>query len=418
MLTDLKCKTAKPGLKPYKLADFGSLYLFVTPTAKLWRMAYRFGGKQKTLSFGSYDDGTSLALARIERDKAKAKIAAGIDPASQRKEAKRPKVDLSFRTVSAEWFEAKVISENKSASTVKSTKIYLQKLNDVIGHMAIDKIEPLDVLFAVSASQKEGCHETAARMRSVASRVFRFGIPFGYCKRDQAADLSGAMTKPTTTPRAALIEPSTFGTLLSDLMTYSGHNGNIVGRALRLLALVVTRPGIEFRFMRWCEIDFERARWTIPEARMKEREGIHIVPLSRQAVAILKTLHAISGEREHVFSLNRDEPLSMNVLNAALRSLGYSTKTDHCCHGFRSSFSSILNKEYRDDGEKVWHQDVIEMQLAHIEGSTRAIYNRTKEESLMPQRIKLMQHWADRCDAMRAGDTNVVPMVRPKRRQA
>jgi integrase len=107
----------------------------------------------------------------------------------------------------------------------------------------------------------------------------------------------------------------------------------------------------------------------------------------------------------------------MNVLNAALRSLGYSTKTKHCCHGFRSSFSTILNQEYRADGEKVWHSDVIEMQLAHIEGSTRSIYNRTGPESLMPQRIKLMQHWADRCDAMREGD-NVVPMIRPKRQAA
>jgi integrase len=417
MLTDLKCKAAKPNAKPYKLADYGSLYLFVTPTARLWRMAYRFAGKQKTLSFGSYDDGMSLATARVERDKAKAQISAGIDPASQRREAKRPKADRSFRAVSAEWFEAKVIGEHKSASTVKSETIYLRKLNKTLGDMAIDKIEPLDVLFAVSASQKEGRHETASRMRSVASRVFRFAIPFGYCKYDPAAGLTYSMTKPTTTPRPALIEPSAFGELLADLMTYSGHDNNVVGRALRLLALVVTRPGVEFRFARWSEIDFDRARWTIPKARMKEREGNHIVPLARQAITILEKLHSISGDREYVFSLNRDEPLSMNVLNAALRSLGYSTKTDHCCHGFRSSFSTILNSEYRADGEKVWHADVIEMQLAHIEGSTRAIYNRTGPESLMPQRIRLMQHWADRCDAMREGN-NVVPMVRPKRTAA
>jgi integrase len=418
MLTDKACKNAKPKAKPYKLTDFGRLYLFVTPTAKLWRMAYNFGGKEKTLSFGAYDNGMSLADARQKRDDAKALITEGIDPASQKKDSKRPKLgDLTFRTVGAEWFEAKVVGEKKSASTVKSQKLYLRKLNEAIGHMEIGKIEPLDLLYAVRAAQKKGRHETAARMRSVASRVFRFGIPFGYCKFDPAAALTYSMTKPQTTPRPALVEPSAFGDLLADLMKYDGHNGNVVGRALRLLALVVTRPGIEFRLAKWTEIDFDRARWTIPKARMKEREGNHIVPLSRQAIAMLLKLRNITGNRAYVFSLNRDEPISMNVLNAALRSLGYSTKTKHCCHGFRSSFSTILNQEYRADGEKVWHSDVIEMQLAHIEGSTRSIYNRTGPESLMPQRIKLMQHWADRCDAMREGD-NVVPMIRPKRQAA
>jgi integrase len=285
-----------------------------------------------------------------------------------------------------------------------------------IGDMDASKIEPRDVLAAIRSIQKNGFHEEANRSRSTASRVFRYGIPFGYCVRDPAADLSAAMTKPQSTPRPALTDPAAFGGLLRDIENYQGHNGNVTGLAMQFLSLVVTRPVKEFTLAQWPEFDLAQARWTIPAERMKEREGQHIVPLSRQALAILKKLHAVTGKRKFVFSLSTDKPLGESTVNTALRAMGYDTQTQHCGHGFRSSFSSMINKEYRTDGEKVWHDDVIEMQLAHIEGSTRAIYNRTGPDSLMPQRIKLMQHWADRIDTMRDGG-NVVPM-KPKRKTA
>jgi integrase len=416
MLTDTKCKTIRHQGKPQKISDGGGLYLMVTPTAKLWRMAYRFGGKQKTLSFGEYGDankGVTLAAARTKRDTAKMAISQGIDPNQQKKEAKRPQsVNPTFGFVADEWFEAKVLGENASDSTETGERRRVKRLKAAIGDLDASKIEPRDVLAALRSMQKIGHHEEANRTRSTASRIFRYGIPFGYCVRDPAADLSAAMTKLQSKPRPALTDPATFGGLLRDIENYRGYNDNVTGLAMRLLPLVVTRPVKEFTLAQWPEFDFAQARWTIPKERLKEREGEHIVPLSRQALAILKQLHAVNSKRKFVFSLAEDKPISADTVNAALRGMGYDTKTQHCGHGFRTSFSTMLNKEYRADNEKVWHDDVIELQLAHLEGSTRRIYFRMGPDALWQPRSNLMQHWADKCDVMRDGG-NVVPINKP-----
>jgi integrase len=166
---------------------------------------------------------------------------------------------------------------------------------------------------------------------------------------------------------------------------------------------VATRPYKEFCRGEWSEISFDRALWIIPQSRMKERDGDHYVPLSRQAIQILRWLQRRTGNRQYIFSLGDDTPITENALNMALRAMGYDTQTQQCGHGFRRCFSTILNKEYREDGSKVWHNDLIELQLAHHEKSTRAIYNETGPESLLPQRAKMMQFWADKCESMRDG---------------
>jgi integrase len=425
MLKATECKNAKYEGKPKKISDGGGLYLFVTPSAKLWQMAYRFGGKQKTASFGEYHSdakrGVTLAAARDARNAAKSLLAKGIDPGQEKKEAKRPQpvepqpVKPTFRAIAKEWYDIKVIAEGLGESVQESTKRRMKVLNATLGDMEAIKIEPPDVLRAISAIQERGKHTEAALVRGVASRIFLFGIPHGNCVRNPAADLSAAMTSPTSKPRPALTEPAAFGALLRDMQKYRGWHGNIVGLSLQLLALVATRPFKEFCLAQWPEFDFGKALWRIPQARMKERDGDHLVPLSRQAIAILKKLHAVTGHRDFVFSLGKDTPMTENTINTALRAMGYCTKTQHCGHGFRRSFSTMINKEFHPDGKtKVWHNDVIELQLAHHEKSTRAIYNETKEESLLPERANLMQHWADRCDIMRDGG-NVVPINSPIR---
>jgi integrase len=425
MLTDTACKSAKL-TPPRKISDSGGLYLEITSTgSKLWRIAYRFKGKQKKLSIkGAYPEVT-LAAARAERDKLKASLANGIDPGQEKNESKRPQsVNPTFAFVADEWFETKVIGENASDSTETGERRRVKRLKAAIGDMDASKIEPRDVLAAIRSMQKNGHHEEANRTRSTASRIFRYGIPFAYCVRDPAADLSAAMTMPQSTPRPALTDPVAFGGLLRDIENYRGYNGNVTGLAMQLLSLVVTRPVKEFTLAQWPEFDFKQARWTIPKERMKERDGEHIVPLSRQALAILKKLHAVTGHRKFVFSLAEDKPISGDTINNALRLMGYDTETQHCGHGFRTSFSTMLNMEYRADDEKVWHEDVIELQLAHLEGSTRKIYFRMGPDALWRPRCNLMQHWADRCDIMRDGG-NVVALkpkrdavqVKPKRRK-
>jgi integrase len=422
MLTDTAIKNLKPKGKPYKKGDEGGLYLLVQPSgSKHWYMSYRGADRrEKKLSFGAYGV-VSLAKAREKRDAAKRLLADGKDPSEQKKAERREagRVKPTFRFVAECWLKVKIVDEGKSNSTRVREERNIKVLNAVIGDMLASEIEPPDVLQAITPAQDAGYHETAKRLRLTASQIFQFGIPHGYCKRDAAADLTGAMTTVKSTPRPALVEAKPFGELLRDIKDYQdGRFDGLISLALQFLALVATRPG-EMRLAKWREFDIEQARWSVPAERLKMRSDPlrendpHIVPLSRQALAVLEKLRELTGERTFVFSASRDIPISDNTLNKALRIMGYDTQTEHCAHGFRSSFSHILNHEFRPDGEKVWHDDVIELQLCHIEGSTREIYKRTGPMSLMPQRINLMQHWADRIDIIRDGG-NVVSMGRKR----
>jgi integrase len=426
MLTDNDCKNAKPleKGKPRKISDSGGLYLEITATgSKQWRVAYRFDGKQRKDNIKGGYPAVSLAEARKRRTAIKEMIAAGIDPGSK-KLAKatiaRPTKTLPlFSAMADEWFKLKVVGGDLGESATDSTTRRVTRLKAALGHLVSNKIESSDILDTIATLQGDDKHCEVARTVGVASRIFRFGKAKGYCKYNPASDLGDALISEAKgyKPRPALTDPVAFGALLRKIETYNrGWNGNIVGLALRLLPLVATRPFKEFCLGEWSEINFDKALWTISASRMKERDGDHCVPLSTQAIKILHWIQKRTGNRRFIFSLGDDTPITENAINVALRSLGYDTKTQQCGHGFRRSFSTMLNKEYRADGSKVWHNDVIELQLAHHEQSTRAIYNETGPESLLPQRAKMMQHWGDRCDAMRDGG-EVVP-IRPKRKAA
>jgi integrase len=410
MLTDTAVKNLKT-TKPRKVSDAGGLYLEITATgSKLWRVAYRFLGKQRTVYIKGAYPAVTLADARAVRDSAKVLLAKGVDPGEHKREIIREaSAKMSFTVLANRWFEDKIKKEGKADCTVETIERCKDVLVAAIGHLSADAVEPSHVVAAIQPTEDAGHYHTAQRIRSAASRIFKYGRSKGHCKFNPAADLGEGMIKKAATKRPAILQPVTFGKLLREIEGYDGKFENVTKLALKLLPLVVTRPYAELGKAEWNEFDFDNARWVIPSSRMKKREGEHWVPLSRQALAILKQLHNINGNRQYVFALSRDQPIAKTTIGAALNAMGYQGK--HCAHGFRSSFSSMINSEYRgeDENEKVWHNDVVELQLAHLEGTTREIYFRRGPDALWKQRANLMQHWADRCDAMRG--SNVVPIT-------
>jgi hypothetical protein len=275
MLTNAKVLGLKARNDPYKVSDGGGLYVFVQPTgSKLWRLAYRFQGKQRTASFGAYPT-VSLAGVRTHRDEIKALLKAGQDPATAARMIS--KTVRTFRVVAAEWEQKKVIAEGRSASTIFRTRWLLNMLEAGIGERPIAEIEPPELLQVLRKIEVGGLHETVARLRATASSVFRFGIASGYCKRDPAADLRGALTTATTTPHPAITEPKQIGELLRAI---DGARPDRIKLGLKLLALTCVRPG-ELIGAEWSEIS--GAVWDIPAHKMKMRLP-HRVPLSRQGI--------------------------------------------------------------------------------------------------------------------------------------
>jgi integrase len=237
-------------------------------------------------------------------------------------------------------------------------------------------IEPPELHCALETVQARKHYETASRMRTLASQVFRFGIWKGYCSRDMAADLMGAVRAQKTKPRPGLTDPAAVGRLCRAIDGYIGK-GPLVGLALRLLSLTLLRPG-EVAKAEWSEINFDSRVWTIPAAKMKMRRE-HQVPLSQQALDVLAAVKAINGNRRYVFATYEDKPLSGNTFNTELRIMGYDTQKEHCAHGFRTRGSTLLNEERGADGKPKWHPDVIELQLAHVDtDKMRATYNKAQ----------------------------------------
>jgi len=394
MLTDVKVRNAKAQTKPYKLTDGRGMHLLVTPTgAKLWRLFYRYGGKQKTLALGAYPD-VSLTRAREKRDEARRLLAAGIDPSARRKAEKLAQAD-TFKAV-AEEFVLKF--EPKWAPTyTEKVKARLAWLHPVVGDKPISEIKAPDLLSAIRPLEAAGKAETARRTRSVAGQVIRYAIATGRAENDPTAALRGALAPVQGRHHAAVTEPQAFGALLRAIDGYEGEP--VTRAALRLLPLVFVRPG-ELRHAQWSEIDLAAATWAIPAAKMKMKHD-HIVPLSTQAVAILSELHPLTGRRAYVFpSLrSRDRPMSENTVNAALRRLGYS-KDMATGHGFRASARTMLDEVL---GVRV---DLIEHQLAHaVKDPLGRAYNRTAH---LPERVQMMQLWADYLDGLKNG-AEVIP---------
>jgi integrase len=399
-LTDITVRKAKGKKVPYKLADGGGLYLLVRPdSARYWRMDYRWSGKRGTLAFGVYPT-VSLSEAREKRNRAKKQIAAGINPAAQRKLDKLAStiaLKNTFRAVADEWL-AKLAREGRAKPTLDKLKWLLELAHSDIGERPIADVSPPELLTVLRRVEARGRYETARRLRSTCGQVFRYAIATGRAERDPSADLRGALTAPKVRHRAAVTEPKAIGAMLRAIEGYDGQP--ITLAALRLAPLVFVRPG-ELRNAEWSEFDLEAAEWRIPASKMKMRQP-HRVPLSRQALAVLRELHSLTGTGRYLFPSVRStaRPISENTLNAALRRLGY-TKDEATTHGFRATAAVRLNEMGR------WNPDAIERQLAHQEANdVRRAYTHAAE--YWSERCEMMQVWADQLDHWREGARIVV----------
>ena len=402
-LTDIAARAAKQTDKPYKLADEKGMYLLVNPNgSKWWRLKYRFLGKEKLLSFGVYPD-VSLKDARLKRDQARALLAGDIDPSLHRQVQRAAKVERlgnSFEVVAREWI-AKTSTKWKESHSSNISRRLEKDVFPWIGGRAIAEIAAPELLTCLRRIESRGAIETAHRCHQDCGQVFRYAIATGRAERDVAADLRGALQAVNTRHHASITEPKAIGELLRAIEDFNGSF--VTNCAMRIAPYVFARPG-ELRHAEWAEINFDTNEWRIPAGKMKMK-AVHIVPLSAQALAILKEIHPLTGHVRYVFPGIRtsDRPMSENTINAALRRLGY-TKDEMTGHGFRSMASTLLN-------EHGWNRDAIERQLAHGErNAVRAAYNYAE---FLPERRKMMAWWADYLDSLKAGG-KVIPMHSPK----
>jgi integrase len=393
-LTAIAIKNARPKAKPFKLTDERALYLLVMPTgAKYWRMKYRHLGKQKTLALGVWPEVT-LAEAREKRDAARKQIADGFDPMAERKLSRiRAHADANstFKAIAEEWL-LKCEREGRAAITLDKIRWLLDMAYPIIGARPINQIDIQEVLIVLRKIEATGRYESARRMRSVISRVFRYGIATARAQRDVAADLRGAITVPKTRHFAAITTEKETGALLRAIEECSGYG--VTKLALRMTPHVFVRPG-ELRQAEWSEFDFDKAIWSIPAEKMKMRWP-HRVPLSRQVLAILEELRPLTGHAPYVFPAFHTwkRPMSENTINVALRRLGYE-KGQMTAHGFRAMAATLLNEM------GIWNPDAIERQLAHMENNgVRRAYARGQ---YWDERVQMMQHWSDYLDQLRAG---------------
>ena len=401
LLTNTAILNAKPASKPLKLFDGGGLFLLVTPSGgKWWRLKYRYLQKEKLISLGTYPE-VSLKEAREKREQARKLLAAGTDPGANRKAFKVEQMDRqgnSFEVVAREWLNKKSGIWELS----HSSKVIRRLERDVfpwIGKRPIAEITPPELLGLLRRIEDRGVPETAHRALQNCGQVFRYAIATGRATYNIAGDLRGALSPVKEGHFAAITDPKEVGELL---WAIDGYKGNLVTKcALRLAPLVFLRPG-ELRKAEWSEINFEKAEWVIPAMRMKlKRQGDHLVPLSRQALAILQELHPVTGEGRYVFPGGRSSgrPMSDNAILAAMRRMGIS-KEQMTGHGFRAMARTIL--------DEVLHirPDYIEHQLAHaVRDPNGRAYNRTAH---LPERKKMMQKWADYLDEVKVSGKNVV----------
>ena len=389
MLTDKDIRALKPREKPYKVADAEGLYLYVTPAGgKHWRLKYRFEGRERLLTLGSYP-AVGLSTAREHKDIARDQMAKGTNPAAA-KAAERSVQAVNFRAVAAEW-QAKQTWSTKTREKAEWT--FKDLIYPDLGDRPIAQIDAPEILSCLRKIEARGKHETAHRTRQRISQVFEYAIATGRV-RSNPTPRGRSLAPIKVSNRAAITDPRQVGELMRALAGYTGEA--TTAAALRLAPLVFVRPG-ELRNARWSEFHLDAIAdlgplWRIPKERMKMARE-HLVPLSKQAVAILRDLHALTGSGHLVFPglRSRDRPISDNTLNAALRRLGYSSD-EMTSHGFRAMASTLLN-------EQGFPPDVIELQLAHQErNKVRAAYNRSQR---FDERRKMMQAWADYLDQLK-----------------
>jgi integrase len=390
-LSDVAIRKAKPRPKPFKLSDSGGLHIIVRPNgSKLWRLKYRFLGKEKLLSFGLYPI-VMLADARRRRDQAKKLLNDGIDPSAQRKQDKikaQISAENTFGGIAKEYLANKE-AEGAAGSTMDKNRWLLEDLAASLARRPISEITAAEILVLLKKIETSGRRETARRLRGVIGSVFRYAIVTLRATNDPTIATHGALLTPKVQHRAAITDEKKLGALLRSIDEYDGWP--TVRVALQLLPLTMSRPG-DVRHMRRSEIDFEKSMWRIPAERMKMRRP-HDVSLSKQALAILRDIWPLSEGGDLVLPSIRamDRPLSESAMNSALRRMGYA-QDEMTAHGFRSAASTILN-------ERGFEPNVIEAALAHQdENDVRRAYNRA---TYWPERVKLMQHWADILDELR-----------------
>ena len=407
-LTDVAIRNAKPRSKPYKMGDALGLFVLIQPSGgKLWRFKYRFDGREKKLAIGTYPV-IGLAEARRRRDQARELIAAGKDPSRERlREKLRTQIQAgnTFAVIAEEYCEKRKRDGQKAwaASTAARSEYLISLLKVPLGRMPITDIEPADVLAAVRKIERKGQLESARRTLQLAGAVFRYAVATARLSSAPTRDLRGALTAPTVTHYGAIIDPARVGELLRAIDGYEGQP--ITKLAMQLAPHVFVRPG-ELRHAEWNEFNLEGALWTIPAGKTKMRKD-HLVPLSRQSIAILEDLHALTGPDGFVFPsiCSRKRPMSDNTINAGLRRLGYSTD-EMTAHGFRAMASTLLNESGK------WNPDAIERALAHGDSDrVRAAYHRGAH---WKERVAMAQWWSDHLDRLRKG-AEIVPIKTGKR---
>jgi integrase len=402
-LTALEVSKSKATGKTQRLADGGNMYLLVQPNgAKYWRMDYRLAGKRKTLAIGVYPD-MSLSAAREQREQARKLIANGVDPVAVKQAQKAStieNVENSFEVIAREWF----VRHAPNWKENHSSKIIARLEKDVfpwIGDRPIGEIAAPALLVAIRKIEARGALETAHRALACCGQVFRYAVATGRAERDPTGDLRGALPPVKKEKHfAAITEPKKVGELMRDIEGYQGSY--IVKGAFKLSPLLFVRPG-ELRKMEWTELDLDKAEWIIPADKMKM--GVtHIVPLAKQAVAVLREMLPLTGRSRYVFHGERDHdrPMSDNAIRSALRRMGW-TNDEMTPHGFRAMASTILdNMGYK--------QEWLERQLAHEEpNKIKAAYKREAWRMYLSERTAMMQAWADYLDKLKAG-AKVIPL--------
>lgn len=405
-LTDAKVKAAKPREKAYRIPDGKGLFLQVNPNgSKWWRFRYTFDGKQNLLSLGVYPERT-LKEAREDHFELRRQLAAGINPGEVRKAAKTAGESSSaesFEVIAREWHSS-VFFKDVTAGHAKTTLRRLERdAFPWIGTRPIGEITPPELLAVLRRVESRGALETAHRVKTICGQVFRYAVATGRAERDPTADLKGVMPSSGKQHLAALTEPAAVAKLLKAI---DGYEGGLVTRAaLRLAPLVFVRPG-ELRHAEWSEIDLDAAEWNIPAEKMKTRQA-HLVPLSRQAIEVLRDLEPVTKPAgSYVFPSARSckRPMSENAVLAALRRMGYE-KDEMTGHGFRAMARTMLDEILQ------FRPEIIEHQLAHtVKDALGRAYNRTQH---LEERRKMMQVWADYLDGLKAG-AKVIPISKGK----
>lgn len=388
-LTDTKIRNLKPKERPYRVTDAHSLYLQITPSGgKHWRFNYTNQGKQKTLALGSYPV-VSLLAARMERDKAKALLAEGIDPSAAKKAgspAQSPAGE-TFESVATRWFK---VNERKWVAAY-AMRLRARMDQDILPHLGskpVASISPKDALDTIRKIEARGAIEMARRVNQMVSQVFRFAVGEGIIHSDPTRDIGNALAPKPAPKRRSAIPADEIPGFLEKVRAYRGEPAVICG--LQLVAHTAVRTQ-ELRMAEWSEFEGLNGKeplWRIPAAKMKMRRD-HIVPLSRQAVAVLKALRALTGHQKWVFLSSVDgagKPMSNNSMLFAMYRMGWHSRAT--VHGFRSSFSTWAN-------EQQFNRDWIEVQLAHVDASIRGIYNSALH---LPQRRAMLREWSDHID--------------------